>query len=326
MTAAEKLRLKRNEAVKESLTPKVTEQSEVKYDLSFVPSSMKKAFDIFLNGADPKTLSRASVYQVIDDELWYIRRNLSKKKKKFNKNLLARKIKGLPFGNSSKCNAHTSRRWDGQPRVMELNVQRELSRLIPMIPFSVFKDAKLDMNELKVIEKGPSEKLDLGEIHRETKEKIYRHYTGALLFKLVDRYYLFDIDRNDLRKQNFNAFMSRLAKPVKSIEEAYASLKPKEVYQAERFLGEQVPRQGEWFFIPVNREYKAEKQRGEYVQAVLQSKGNRAHYVEKKSVEGFVTGKVTHGGWEHKPIELKGWHKPVPNTAVESFKITGAVD
>jgi hypothetical protein len=39
-----------------------------------------------------------------------------------------------------------------------------------------------------------------------------------------------------------------------------------------------------------------------------------------------VRGKVSHGGHEHKPIILDGWHKPVPNTAVGSFKISGAVD
>ena len=60
--------------------------------------------------------------------------------------------------------------------------------------------------------------------------------------------------------------------------------------------------------------------------ATLQSKNNRPHYVQFLSVEGYVKGKVTHGGGEHKAIMLKGWCKAVPNTAVESFKISGQVD
>jgi hypothetical protein len=39
-----------------------------------------------------------------------------------------------------------------------------------------------------------------------------------------------------------------------------------------------------------------------------------------------VRGRVYHGGFEHNPIDLKGWHKAVPNTAVESFRISGDVD
>lgn len=37
-------------------------------------------------------------------------------------------------------------------------------------------------------------------------------------------------------------------------------------------------------------------------------------------------GEITHTGREHEPIILKDWYKPVPNTAINSFTIHGAVD
>jgi len=145
-------------------------------------------------------------------------------------------------------------------------------------------------------------------------------------------YFLFDIDRNDLKLKNFNVFLSKLARPCSSIEDAYASLKPKEIFDAERFMGKQCERQGEWFFIPVQGEHEVKKEakwnRGRPARqgAILQAKGNRPHYVEMLSDEGYVKGKVTHGGGGHIPINLKQWHRAVPNTATESFKISGDVD
>ena len=40
----------------------------------------------------------------------------------------------------------------------------------------------------------------------------------------------------------------------------------------------------------------------------------------------YVTGKVEHSGREHAPLILKGWYRAVPNTATESFTITGDID
>lgn len=39
-----------------------------------------------------------------------------------------------------------------------------------------------------------------------------------------------------------------------------------------------------------------------------------------------IEGYVRHGGGDHRPIKLDGWHRPVPNTATKSFKISGAID
>jgi hypothetical protein len=256
---------------------------------------------------------------------------------------VAKKVGDYFIGNASGLSFN--RMTDGSLSSLggRLKIQQVLSEVMPMVPFQMFKDAKLDINSFRVVEKGPDETLDISVGARIDK----RHYTGAMLFKIEvrsrsvgieghkDEYYLFDIDRNDLRLATFNAFLSKLPKPCKTIKEAYANLKPQEVYEAEKFLGHEVNRQGEWFFIPVQGEFKRSKveprfpgQQGNrrFAQAILQSKDNRPHYVEFLSEDGYVKGKVTHGGFEHKPIELETWCKAVPNTAIESFKISGAVD
>ena len=222
-------------------------------------------------------------------------------------------------------------------------IQDVMSEAMTMVPFRVFKEAQLDIKTIRIIEKAPDEMVDVGRTVKG--KKVDTHFTGACLFTLkvnkrsreiqgkTEDYFLFDIDRNDLKLKVWNPFLSKLARKATSVADAYASLKPQEVRDAERFLGYEVPRQGEWFFIPVIGEFKRAKVLNRWgrgrpadAEATLQSKGNRPHFVTKLSEEGYVQGKVTHGGHEHKPIELETWHKPVPNSAVESFTISGSVD
>ena len=42
--------------------------------------------------------------------------------------------------------------------------------------------------------------------------------------------------------------------------------------------------------------------------------------------KSYVKGKISHSGREHKEITLHGWHIAVPNTAIDSFTITGDID
>lgn len=81
-----------------------------------------------------------------------------------------------------------------------------------------------------------------------------RHFVGAMLIQVKNKQFLFDVDRGELPHYRFNPFLSELPRKVKSIEEAYKVLKPKEVRQAEK-KGLKVRRQGEWFFIPVKDKF-----------------------------------------------------------------------
>ena len=75
------------------------------------------------------------------------------------------------------------------------------------------------------------------------------HFVGAILFRVNRKYFLFDVDRNELEYFRFNPFIVQLPHKVTSIAEAYESLKPQEVKDA-LAKGLDVKRQGEWFFIP----------------------------------------------------------------------------
>lgn len=128
-----------------------------------------------------------------------------------------------------------------------------------MIPFSVFKTAALDLNKFHQIEKLKEETIKEkheDEIYNKKEDKYEkverfedRHFTGASLFSVDGKIYLFDIDRGEIKHGIFNPFLATIPKKVKTVAEAYEALKPKEVIAAEK-KGLKILRQGEWFFIP----------------------------------------------------------------------------
>lgn len=75
------------------------------------------------------------------------------------------------------------------------------------------------------------------------------HFIGAILFQVEDAFFLFDIDREEVKHGMFNPFVVKLPHAAKTIDEAYESLIPQEVKQA-NLDGLDVVRQGEWFFVP----------------------------------------------------------------------------
>lgn len=262
---------------------------------------------------------------------------------------VARKLGGAFVGNASSLAWTTM-----NGKLYALNgrnerIQQALADVMPMVPFAMLKENGFDIDTLRVIDRGAEETLKIAPRHGKGLND--QHFTGAMLFKIEaskkerqkrpwlkvekNQHFLFDVDRGDLKDGIFNPFLSRLAGPCKTIEEAYESFKPQEVRDAERFLKRECVRQGEWYFIPVVGEFKKQKAGTRYVygnsqfnkfNAVLQSKGNHPHYAMHISDEGYVTGEVAHGGYEHPSITLEGWHKAVPNTAIASFTITGGVD
>lgn len=230
-------------------------------------------------------------------------------------------------------------------------VQTYMSTKIPMIPFSVFTESKLDINNLVVVDRGAEETVtrktlraytEKGE--RKTRTIIQKvHFTGASLFRLGSKHFLFDIDRREVEHKIFNPFLVELPRTCGTIKDAYASLMPKEVSQAIK-AKKKVLRQGEWFFIPskvskamltrnkvfgVKTDPTKEYWRRETLKLQAGTR-NRPNYAQTGFVENktaFVTGTVIHLGREHADLVLKGWYKALPNTAFDkSFTITGDVD
>lgn len=216
-------------------------------------------------------------------------------------------------------------------------IQTRLSVLIPMLPFGAFIEAGLDLFKTKIIEQGPEETVTrTREVYNNKTRKMDKvledvHFTGASVFNVEDKYFLFDIDRREVKHKIFNPFIVELVGPVSTVKEAYESLKPQEVKDAES-KGLEVKRQGEWFFIPLKETFEPVKNRNDGKDSMgnLRASNNRPNYVSKyhgthaKIIA--VSGIVEHSGREHAKLMLKGWYKPVPNTSVKSFTITGDVD
>lgn len=259
------------------------------------------------------------------------------------------------------------------------------------VPFSVFENAKLDIVKAKVVVKAPSETVTVTvkewKNGKEIERDETRHYVGACLLEIDGNFFLFDIDREELKHKIFNPFVVKLPGATKSVEEAYLSLKPPKAVMAE-LEGTPVERQGEWFFIKrydelpadltkapqelldiVNNPPDARKmgipvqqgyEPGEYVSnsnsrqwraydkacdkwreaqeqvreyqpnpGSLRQGENRPNNVELfvryKDIV-LVSGTVSHSGREHRDVLLKGWWEPVPNTAVQSWQVSGEVD
>lgn len=258
-------------------------------------------------------------------------------------------------------------------------VQREMERLgVMMIPFSVFADAGLDLNEFKLIHKCAPETIkvkvttrtyDHGKNKYVTNMHIEdRHFVGAALFEVDGKQYLFDVDRRGAAHRIFNPFLAQLRGRHATIAEAYQSLKPAAVRRAEQ-AGLKVRRQGEWYFIPtpsfrppkmserdkllaclggrpfhlptdLRRVFdkataskllrQARKKHARSVKpGTLRAGTNSPNTVQRSIQVGrrmYVSGLVEHSGREHADLQLKGWHRAVPNTSVRSFTLTGDVD
>lgn len=220
-------------------------------------------------------------------------------------------------------------------------VQTRLSRYIQMIPFSVFTEAGLDLSKINILDRGPECEVTRIESRYDAKKRenvpvdVKVHFTGASLFEVQGKIFLFDIDRREIKHKIFNPFLVQLQVEASTIADAYESLKPQAVKDAEA-KGLEVKRQGEWFFIPVKGKFEPRKaapnrwDKREFEPLTLRAGQNRPNTVSKYADDGnggqVVTGYVEHSGREHAKLMLDGWFRPVPNTSVQSFTLTGDVD
>lgn len=217
------------------------------------------------------------------------------------------------------------------------------------IPFNVLESADLKLSETKVLEQGPeSDHTVSGET---------RHFTGALLLENNGRKFLMDIDRREIGFGIFNAFFVETNSSVNSIAEAYDSMKPDAVRDAEK-QGLEVERQGEWFFIPTDKviqvpktdivEWSRDGRNGIVWKHEISHGKGRPNTLYKPvgfgDLDNLVCGTVRHSGREHKDLDLgqskttmqvdgkeveavkfKLW-KVVGNTTVGNFTIKGDID
>lgn len=325
-------------------------------------SDAHRALNAYLNTDTDK--ARFAHYFIDGHELFYRTVSTVGGTAELIENQIAAKINGTVIGNSSVLPLIGRTVAYGRPRENrgETEVQRLFSGAgILMVPFSVFAQAGLSLSEFKLDDKGPEETItrdfDTGKRDEKTNDPIIEtrdvHFTGASLFTIGTSQFLFDIDRGELKHRIFNPFLVKLKTPVETVSEAYESLKPQKVKEAEA-AGKTVLRQGEWFFIPVDRnrdengalqraELRAGRNRPNTCQTALylDAAGNpisalpvngswetrQAHERTLRAAKTVLfTGTVEHTGREHAPLQLKGFYEAVPNTATESWTIVGDVD
>lgn len=250
-----------------------------------------------------------------------------------------------------------------------------LDSMFQMIPFVVFEQAKLDLNKFELIERGIEEKIEIAikdskYDHKLNKNVDYvytetRHFTGASLFSVDGKFYLFDVDRREVQHKIFNPFLAEINGNPKSIKEAYQILKPKAVIDAEK-RGLKVLRQGEWFFIPSDKpkfkrlsemekmivvagsnrwsdeitkllgmdKKKLEKQAAALLKEIPRqqhlragnSRPNTVTMLLEQNGKIYCSGKVSHSGREHADLILKNWYVAVANTSKRNVTVTGDID
>ena len=178
------------------------------------------------------------------------------------------------------------------------------------------------------------------------------HVIGGCLMKYEGEYYLCALDEG-------RYFVSQLPCPSKTIPEAFESLKPKEVRDAEE-RGVKIKRQGEWFFVPFGKTDKGMAQFHAITQKFLRkNSGQRA--LPKKELDSnehvcvqfqpngviYARGTVYHrnpitystyysgekmkmGGestGEHQSLKIgEEWHVVFRNIEKASWSVDGNVD
>lgn len=143
----------------------------------------------------------------------------------------------------------------------------------------------------------------------------------SAVLRYKGKYYLSSMD-------GFNYFISLLPRAVKAVEEAFASLIPKEAQ------GKEYKRQGEWFFVP--SEVPKVEISGCLIekQATLKSRVNPTghHYVRDlvtrpRFKNPLVRGTVRHTEKDHGMLKLgEMWHVAVESRHKGSWGASGQVD
>lgn len=208
--------------------------------------------------------------------------------------------------------------------------QSRCFELGPQIPFSALRAAKIDPYDINVIEATESEWHRVPDPTPDNPNHYREEHTlGAVLLEYSDRFFLSGLDQNEPWHLG-SYFLCELPKESNSVKDAYRSLIPPRVNDCQINPGKpRVLRQGEWFFLPSERETR-ELPHPSYRNMSIQES---THYVTetRKDADIFVRGTVSHKPPyrrpQHQRLHLgKVWHIVEKNLALESWNAAGGVD
>jgi hypothetical protein len=223
----------------------------------------------------------------------------------------------------------------------------------PIIPFSALEQALIkDFNQLELIQAS----ADWYEETKDTKgETKYLHHLGETLFKYNGRYFLSTLEARRYRQ---HYYLLELNQPVTSIAQAKQSASGLNNAQWLRYQNNEIKRQGEFLFIPVNIKDYTEKtlfKTRDYIEKnhfrvtnhtletipthittkpmielgdIFKQPNQNPHYPRdliRLNGSVFVRGTVRHP--EHGMLRLgEGWYQVQLNNIKHSFQPHGRVD
>ncbi len=117
----------------------------------------------------------------------------------------------------------------------------------PIVPFSVLQQAEIkEFNKLELIQASS----DWYETVKDSKgEDKYIHHLGETLFKYDNRYFLSTLEA---RQYHQHHYLLELKETATTIEQAKQSASGLDDSNWKRYQNNEIKRQGEYFFIPVN--------------------------------------------------------------------------
>lgn len=230
-----------------------------------------------------------------------------------------------------------------------------------VIPFTVLNNANLiPIRKIEIIDKLEEQYREIEYTDKNGKKRVREeHLLGGSVIRYCVRYFLSSTDPSATWGNGY--FLTELVEPVKTVPEAFESLKPLLVRQTPPDL---ILRQGEWFFVKTDQ--------GPFIKSIKITKGikslgkialrneylpsgdsSRPHHRatrlihisneecdyfarDEKSflnfqiVPGFYCrGTIRHDNREHRMLKLgngKEWYLAIHNRQVRSWSYDGRVD
>jgi len=158
-------------------------------------------------------------------------------------------------------------------------------------------------------------------------ETTTRHVLGAVVLRHKGRYFLSSVDDGEPWRMRAY-FLSQLPRKVASVEDAFGSLIPQEVREAQK-AGLEVRRQGDIFVVATPLTTRQIPIKTHHHYPVFDT----AHIATEARIDGsaYVRGTLRHQPSNRRPQHAmlrlgKAWWRAVKNTAVASWNAVGNVD
>ena len=224
----------------------------------------------------------------------------------------------LPWGFLINGDTHSNTTAKHQAGVR--HVIRTTGRPSVIVPFSSLRSAGISYADVLLVDREPDRILPITRSRGDRTWVPGLHLMGRSVIMANGTYYLSGLDET-MRDPWHGHFLAQLPCPAATVSDALEALKPAIVRNAE---ATPVKRQGEWFFIPVDKPLGIIQHKWLLVNRdPARRKAHRATYYISPN---YVSGTIRHLEGDHKMLTLgKQWYMAYENTEIRSFR-GGRVD